>query len=78
MLNQNGGYTLFQEWALHTGKFRPGIDVPDYATWKTRLRCAFNKAPDIQEVKAESKLDHLEPYRVYRFIEKKKGILGLK
>ena len=61
---------MLQEWARHTGKFRENIDKPDYATWKTRLRCAFNKAPDIEEVKEESNLNCTDPFRVYRFKEK--------
>lgn len=56
---------LCQEWARHTGRFREGIDEPDYVKWKTRLRCAFNKAPDFEEVKDESQLDGPDPYRVY-------------
>lgn len=56
---------IFMEWAKHTGKYREGVDEPNYPTWKTRLRCAFNKAPDIQEVKEESQLNCHEPFRVY-------------
>ena len=56
---------IFMEWAKHTGKYRVGIDKLDWVTWKTRLRCAFNKAPDIEEVKEESNLDEPEPFRVY-------------
>ena len=56
---------LCQEWARHTGRFREGIDEPDYVKWKTRLRCAFNKAPDIEEVKEESQLEGPDPFRVY-------------
>jgi hypothetical protein len=56
-----------QEWAIQTGRYREGIDEEDYPTWKTRLRCAFNKAPDIEEVRDRRHLDGPEPYRVYRF-----------
>ena len=62
---------VFMEWAKHTGRFREGIDDADYATWKTRLRCAFNKAPDIQEVKDKTNLDAPEPYRVYLLLPRK-------
>ena len=61
-----------QEWAKHTGRYREGVDERDYATWKTRLRCAFNKAPDIQEVKDMTNLDAVQPFRVYRLLPKKR------
>ena len=61
---------MLQEWAIFTGKYREGIDEPDYAIWKTRLRCAFNKAPDIQEIKELTDLDAVHPFRVYKFLPK--------
>ena len=65
-------YCDLQEWAKHTGRYREGVDERDYATWKTRLRCAFNKAPDIQEVKDMTNLDAVQPFRVYRLLPKKR------
>nr|UCK81527.1 interferon regulatory factor-like protein [Arenicola marina] len=62
---------IFLEWAKHTGKYREGIDKADYATWKTRLRCAFNKAPDIIEERDLTELNTTEPYRVYKLVPKK-------
>ncbi|XP_046565069.1 interferon regulatory factor 9-like isoform X2 [Haliotis rubra] len=62
---------IFKEWAIHTGRFRDGIDQPDWPSWKTRLRCALNKLPDIQEIKDMSNLDGNNPFRVYRFLPKK-------
>ena len=56
---------------MHTGKHRENIDAKEFATWKTRLRCALNKAPDIEEMKNESKLEGPDPYRVYVMNEKK-------
>jgi len=56
-----------QEWAKNTGKYREGVDTPRYARWKTRLRCAFNKASDIAEVVSERQTLDPEPYRVYQF-----------
>jgi len=56
-----------QAWAEHRGKYKPG-DKLDAATWKTRLRCALNKLPDIKELKAESNLEGNEPYRVYQLL----------
>jgi len=56
-----------QEWAKQTGSYREGIDKPDYVKWKTRLRCALNKAQDIEYLEQESHTqeDEPEPYRVY-------------
>lgn len=64
---------IFKEWARHTGRFREGIDEPDFVKWKTRLRCAFNKAPDIEEVKDESQLEGPNPFRVYLLKPRKNG-----
>nr|WEU75458.1 IRF8-like protein [Azumapecten farreri] len=59
---------IFKEWAVHTGRYREGVDTADWPTWKTRFRCALNKLPDITEVKDMSSLDGAEPYRAYKFI----------
>ena len=37
---------------------------------KTRLRCAFNKAPDIIEEKKLHRMKCANPYKVYSFIHK--------
>ena len=57
-----------QEWARFTGKFVEGRDKPDFKMFKTRLRCAFNKAPDIEEVPELRKYKGISPYRVYRLL----------
>ena len=58
----------FQEWARFTGKFVEGRDKPDFKMFKTRLRCAFNKAPDIEELTDLRKYKGISPYRVYRLL----------
>ncbi|CAK8683015.1 unnamed protein product [Clavelina lepadiformis] len=58
---------IFKAWAEHRGKFKKG-DKIDAATWKTRLRCALNKLPDIKELKDRSHLDGNDPYRVYQLL----------
>lgn len=60
---------LVKEWAVHTGRYREGVDVADWVSWKTRLRCALNKAPEIVECKNESrvKAEDSDPYKVYEF-----------
>ena len=64
---------LFKEWAIHTGKHREGIDEPNFAQCKTRLRCALNKAPDIQERKDLENHDRPDPYKVYQFKDMNAG-----
>ena len=59
-----------KEWAIHTGRYRQGIDDEDWVSWKTRLRCALNKAtPGIVECKSESRVraDESDPFKVYEF-----------
>ncbi|XP_048752702.1 interferon regulatory factor 1-like isoform X2 [Ostrea edulis] len=65
-----GDSTIFKEWALHTGRYREGVDQADWPTWKTRFRCALNKLPDIQEMKEYNQLDGSEPFRAYKFLSK--------
>lgn len=59
---------LFMNWAIHTGKYRPGIDKPDPKTWKANFRCAMNSLPDIEEVKDESIKRGSNAFRMYRML----------
>ena len=40
---------IFREWAKYTGKYQDG-DKVEYPVWKTRLRCALKKIPEIKEI----------------------------
>ena len=60
-----------QEWARNTGRWSEGDPAPYFAQLKTRLRCAFNKAPDIEEMKELHARNCEEPYKVYCFTTRK-------
>ncbi|XP_069487587.1 interferon regulatory factor 2 isoform X2 [Ambystoma mexicanum] len=59
---------LFRNWAIHTGKYQPGVDKADPKTWKANFRCAMNSLPDIEEVKDKSIKKGNNAYRVYRML----------
>ncbi|CBY16380.1 unnamed protein product, partial [Oikopleura dioica] len=59
---------IFMEWAKHSGRYKEGVDKPEPIVWKTRLRCALNKMPDIRELPDLSRLDISDPYRVYELL----------
>ncbi|XP_066429571.1 interferon regulatory factor 2 [Eleutherodactylus coqui] len=59
---------LFRNWAIHTGKYQPGVDKADPKTWKANFRCAMNSLPDIEEVKDKSMKKGNNAFRVYRMI----------
>nr|XP_025726054.1 LOW QUALITY PROTEIN: interferon regulatory factor 9 [Callorhinus ursinus] len=58
---------FFKAWAIFKGKFKEG-DTEGPAIWKTRLRCAFNKSPEFEEVPENAHRDGAEPYKVYRLL----------
>ncbi|XP_030831517.1 interferon regulatory factor 4-like [Strongylocentrotus purpuratus] len=57
---------IFMLWSRNTGKYKEGIMEPEPAVWKTRLRTALNKLPDIEEIREKTQFDIPEPYRVYK------------
>ncbi|KAJ6668625.1 hypothetical protein lerEdw1_012107 [Lerista edwardsae] len=59
---------LFRNWAIHTGKYQPGVDKADPKTWKANFRCAMNSLPDIEEVKDKSVKKGNDAFRVYRML----------
>lgn len=67
--------SIFLEWAKNTGRWSEGDLEPNYAQLKTRLRCAFNKAPDIEEMREFHRTKAEEPYKVYKFIPRKESKL---
>ncbi|KAK0152224.1 Interferon regulatory factor 2 [Merluccius polli] len=59
---------LFMKWAIHTGKYDPGVDRPDPKTWKANFRCAVNSLPDMEEVKDKSIKKGTNAFRVYKML----------
>ncbi|CAL1547766.1 unnamed protein product [Lymnaea stagnalis] len=59
---------IFREWAKYTGKYQDG-DKLEYPVWKTRLRCALKKIPEIKEVPEQHRIEDVNPYRVYKFVD---------
>nr|XP_016849547.1 PREDICTED: interferon regulatory factor 2 [Anolis carolinensis] len=59
---------LFRNWAIHTGKYQPGVDKAYPKTWKAHFRCAMNSLPDIEEVKDKSIKKGNNAFRVYRML----------
>ncbi|KAI8750664.1 interferon regulatory factor 8-like [Biomphalaria glabrata] len=59
---------IFREWAKYTGKYQDG-DKVEYPVWKTRLRCALKKIPEIEEIPEKHHLEDADPYRVYKFVD---------
>nr|ADZ46234.1 interferon regulatory factor 1 [Protopterus annectens] len=59
---------IFQRWAIHTGRYKPGETQPDPKTWKANFRCAMNSLPDIEEMKSKSVNKGSSAVRVYRML----------
>uniref|UniRef100_A0AAY5K1C6 Interferon regulatory factor n=2 Tax=Esox lucius TaxID=8010 RepID=A0AAY5K1C6_ESOLU len=60
--------TLFRNWAMHTGRYKPGIDKPDPKTWKANFRCALNSLPDVKELQDKSIKKGSNAFRVYMML----------
>ncbi|KPP79162.1 hypothetical protein Z043_101280 [Scleropages formosus] len=60
--------TLFRNWAMHTGRYKPGIDKPDPKTWKANFRCALNSLPDVKELHDRSTKKGNNAFRVYMLL----------
>ncbi|KAJ7313158.1 hypothetical protein JRQ81_004431 [Phrynocephalus forsythii] len=66
---------FFKAWTIFKGKYRPEERV-NPAVWKTRIRCAFSKSPEFEEVPELSRQDITEPYKVYRLVPQSEQMLG--
>ncbi|XP_052007243.1 interferon regulatory factor 1-like isoform X1 [Xyrauchen texanus] len=75
--------TLFRNWAIHTGRYKPGTDKPDPKTWKANFRCALNSLPDVKELQDKSMKKGHNAFRVYillphsKILKRHRAIRGL-
>ncbi|KAJ8393278.1 hypothetical protein AAFF_G00063500, partial [Aldrovandia affinis] len=60
--------TLFRNWAMHTGRYKPSTDKPDPKTWKANFRCALNSLPDVKELHDKSIKKGNDAFRVYMIL----------
>ncbi|TRY91589.1 hypothetical protein DNTS_021755 [Danionella cerebrum] len=60
--------SLFRNWAIHTGRHRPGVDKPDPKTWKANFRCALNSLSDVRELQEKSRKRGHDAFRVYALL----------
>uniref|UniRef100_UPI00358EA0CF uncharacterized protein isoform X1 n=2 Tax=Myxine glutinosa TaxID=7769 RepID=UPI00358EA0CF len=75
--NQGDG-AIFKAWAVYRGRFREGAEQADPPAWKTRLRCALNKSPELHEVTSRSQMDISHPYKVYHIVASQNVLHGHK
>nr|XP_055026679.1 interferon regulatory factor 1a [Misgurnus anguillicaudatus] len=66
--------TLFRNWAIHTGRYKPGTDKPDPKTWKANFRCALNSLPDVKELQDRSIKKGHNAFRVYALLPHTKSL----
>lgn len=68
--NCNRDACVFEGWAPHSGRYRPGIDKPDPRRWKANFRCALNALPDIHELPNQGIARGQDAYKVYQIVKK--------
>ena len=56
---------IFKQWAIYSGKYREGIDIPVPSKWKTNFRCTLNALPDFKQVREKSRPRGNEAYKIY-------------
>ncbi|XP_043111153.1 interferon regulatory factor 1a [Puntigrus tetrazona] len=66
--------TLFRNWAIHTGRYKPGVDKPDPKTWKANFRCALNSLTDVKELQDKSIKKGHNAFRVYILLPHSKTV----
>ncbi|XP_016112841.1 interferon regulatory factor 1-like [Sinocyclocheilus grahami] len=66
--------TLFRNWAIHTGRYKPSVDKPDPKTWKANFRCALNSLTDVKELQDKSIKKGHNAFRVYILLPHSKTV----
>lgn len=56
---------IFRQWALHSGRYREGVDQRDPIKWKTNFRCTLNALSDFKEVRGRSCPRGPSAYKIY-------------
>ncbi|XP_043848888.1 interferon regulatory factor 3 isoform X2 [Dromiciops gliroides] len=64
---QEEDFRIFQAWAVASRSYRPGIDVPDPATWKRNFRAALDRKRNLRVVSNHSR-DRHNPHKIYEFL----------
>lgn len=57
---------IFRQWALHSGRYKEGVDKRDPKKWKTNFRCTLNALPDFWEDRDRSCSRGPNAFKVYR------------
>ncbi|XP_068779680.1 interferon regulatory factor 3-like, partial [Struthio camelus] len=65
-------FQLFQDWAIASGCYRPGVDPPVPAVWKRNFRSALNRKPGLRMLEDHSG-DANDPHKVYEFLAEVPG-----
>ncbi|KAL3885276.1 hypothetical protein ACJMK2_025360 [Sinanodonta woodiana] len=64
--------SLFEKWAIHTGRHYDS----DHKRWKANFRCALNSLPDVIELKEQGVKKGNNAFKVYRFLDEKESKFG--
>ncbi|KAK3609369.1 hypothetical protein CHS0354_036608 [Potamilus streckersoni] len=64
--------SLFEKWAIHTGRHYDS----DHKRWKANFRCALNSLPDVVELKEQGVKKGNNAFKVYRFLDEKESKFG--
>lgn len=58
---------IFEAWAIASGSYDPGKDVPNPAVWKRNVRSALNRKNEMRVLRDNSS-DSSDPHKIYEII----------
>ena len=64
---------VFRDWAIHTGRYREGVDQPEPKIWKANFRCAVNASRDIEQIRGGDAMLSSGSYRVFEFTKTRRS-----